>query len=216
MEKASGMKKTNAAWSADIFKSGNTFELFIVDEGSRQTIVCSPVDLADASSVINLLRGAFSSFGAPAELRTDGATFFARFFIGIILGLVAEFAFMVPSTRMVLSSSAARWKHRKQIGGLKSVSDSRFEVLGLNIEDTVTIEFARFLPLVGLSTGETFHGVRNSIESARRPTEFARSARCWKTFRNRRPSTCIDGFSMAIWFSNCTQTRSAALQMGRA
>ena|SRR6266436_2986609 len=77
MEKASGMKKTNAAWSADIFKSGNTFELFIVDEGSRQTIVCSPVDLADASSVINLLRGAFSSFGAPAELRTDGATFFA-------------------------------------------------------------------------------------------------------------------------------------------
>jgi hypothetical protein len=77
MEKASGMKKTNAAWSADIFKSGNTFELFIVDERSRRTIVRSPVDLADASSVINLLRGAFSSFGAPAELRTDGATFFA-------------------------------------------------------------------------------------------------------------------------------------------
>jgi hypothetical protein len=44
---------------------------------------------------------------------------FARFFIGIIPGLVAEFAFMVPSTRVVLSSSAARWKSRKPIGGLK-------------------------------------------------------------------------------------------------
>ena len=42
-----------------------------------------------------------------------------RFFIGIILGLVAEFAFMVPSTRMVMSSFAARWMGRKQIGGLK-------------------------------------------------------------------------------------------------
>ena len=42
-----------------------------------------------------------------------------RFFIDIILGVVAEFAFMVPSTKMVLSSSAARWKRRKQIGGLK-------------------------------------------------------------------------------------------------
>jgi hypothetical protein len=77
MEKASGMKKTNAAWSADIFRSGNTFELFIVDEGSRQTIFRSPVDWADASSVINLLRGAFTSFGAPAKLLTDGGTFFA-------------------------------------------------------------------------------------------------------------------------------------------
>src|ERR1700741_957606 len=52
-------------------------------------------------------------------LRTPTGPFFARFFIGIILGLVVEFAFMVPSTRMVLSSSAARWKRRKQIGGLK-------------------------------------------------------------------------------------------------
>jgi hypothetical protein len=52
-------------------------------------------------------------------LRTPTGSFFARFFIGIILGLVAEFAFMVRSTRMVLSSSAARWKSRKQIGGLK-------------------------------------------------------------------------------------------------
>jgi hypothetical protein len=52
-------------------------------------------------------------------LRTPTGPFFARFFIGIILGLVAEFAFMGQSTRVVLSSSAARWKSRKQIGGLK-------------------------------------------------------------------------------------------------
>ena len=52
-------------------------------------------------------------------LRTPTGPFVARFFIGIILGLVARFAFMVPSTRMVLSSSAARWKSPKQIGGLK-------------------------------------------------------------------------------------------------
>ena len=45
-------------------------------------------------------------------LRTPTGPFFARFFIDIILGVVAEFAFMVPSTRMVLSSSAARWKSR--------------------------------------------------------------------------------------------------------
>jgi hypothetical protein len=53
------------------------------------------------------------------RLRTPTGPFFVRFFIDIILGVVAEFAFMVPSTRMVLSSSAARWKRRKQIGGLK-------------------------------------------------------------------------------------------------
>ena len=53
-------------------------------------------------------------------LRTPTGSFFARFFIGIILGLVAEFPFMVPSTRVVLSSSAARLMGRKQIGGLKS------------------------------------------------------------------------------------------------
>ena len=50
------------------------------------------------------------------RLRTPTGPFFVRFFIDIILGVVAEFAFMVPSTRMVLSSSAARWKRRKQIG----------------------------------------------------------------------------------------------------
>jgi hypothetical protein len=41
-------------------------------------------------------------------LRTPTGPFFARFFIGIIPGLVAEFAFMVPSTKLVMSSSAAR------------------------------------------------------------------------------------------------------------
>ncbi|MBT1517532.1 hypothetical protein KIP88_45475, partial [Bradyrhizobium sp. SRL28] len=62
--------------------------------------------------------------GTPAViqrgLRTPTGPFFARFFIGIILGLVAEFAFMGQSTKLVMSSSAARWKGRKQIGGLKS------------------------------------------------------------------------------------------------
>jgi hypothetical protein len=53
-------------------------------------------------------------------LRTPTGPFFARFFIGIILGLVAEFAFMGQSTKLVISSSAARWKSRKQIGRLKS------------------------------------------------------------------------------------------------
>ena len=42
-----------------------------------------------------------------------------RFFISIILGLVAEFAFMGPSTRLVMSFFAARWMGRKQIVGLK-------------------------------------------------------------------------------------------------
>jgi hypothetical protein len=53
------------------------------------------------------------------RLRTPTGPFFARFFIGIILGLVAEFAFMVPSTRLTKSSSAARWKSRKQTVGWK-------------------------------------------------------------------------------------------------
>jgi hypothetical protein len=52
-------------------------------------------------------------------LRTPTGPFFARFFIGIILGLVAEFAFMGPSTRLVMSFFAARWMGRKQIVGLK-------------------------------------------------------------------------------------------------
>src|SRR3979411_2699503 len=52
-------------------------------------------------------------------LRTPIGPFFARFFIDIILGLVAEFAFMGPSTRLVTSFFAARWMGLKQIVGLK-------------------------------------------------------------------------------------------------
>jgi hypothetical protein len=52
------------------------------------------------------------------RLRTPTGPFFARFFIGIILGLVAEFAFMTPSRRLTMSSFAARWMGRKQnVGG---------------------------------------------------------------------------------------------------
>jgi hypothetical protein len=40
-------------------------------------------------------------------LRTPTGPFFARFFIGIIPGLVAEFAFMGQPTKLVMSSSAA-------------------------------------------------------------------------------------------------------------
>jgi hypothetical protein len=52
-------------------------------------------------------------------LRTPTGPFFARCFIGIILGLVAEFAFMRVSTRLMMSSFAARWIGRKQIVGWK-------------------------------------------------------------------------------------------------
>jgi hypothetical protein len=52
-------------------------------------------------------------------LRTPTGPFFARFFIDIILGLVAEFALMGPSTRLGMSFFAARWMGRKQIVGLK-------------------------------------------------------------------------------------------------
>jgi hypothetical protein len=52
------------------------------------------------------------------RLRTPTGPFFARFFIGIILGLVAEFAFMRPSRRLTMSCFAARWMGRKQnVGG---------------------------------------------------------------------------------------------------
>jgi hypothetical protein len=53
------------------------------------------------------------------RLRTPTGPFFARFFIGIILGLVAEFAFMRPSTRLMMSSFAALWMRRKQNVGWK-------------------------------------------------------------------------------------------------
>ncbi|MCK1486089.1 hypothetical protein IVB25_26220 [Bradyrhizobium sp. 193] len=53
------------------------------------------------------------------RLRTPTGPFFARFFIGIILGLVAELAFMGLSTRLMLSFFAARWMGREQIVGWK-------------------------------------------------------------------------------------------------
>ena len=52
-------------------------------------------------------------------LRTPTGSFFARFFIGIILGLVAEFAFIRPSTRLMMPSFAARWMGGKQNVGWK-------------------------------------------------------------------------------------------------
>jgi hypothetical protein len=68
-----------------------------------------------------LVQGSMRS-GAIVQrgLRTPTGPFFARCFIGIILGLVVEFAFMGPSTRLVISFFAARWMGRKQIVGLKS------------------------------------------------------------------------------------------------
>src|SRR5216683_7142478 len=50
-------------------------------------------------------------------LRTPTGPFFARFFIDIILGLVAKFTFTERSTRLMKSHSAARWMDRKQIVG---------------------------------------------------------------------------------------------------
>src|ERR1700726_4339222 len=59
-----------------------------------------------------------ASLVVQQRLRTPTGPFFARFFIGIILGLVAEFAFMRPSRRLTMSSFAARWMGRKQnVGG---------------------------------------------------------------------------------------------------
>jgi hypothetical protein len=87
------------------------------------------------------------------DLRTPTGPIFARFFTGMILGLVVEFAFMVPSTRMVLSSSGARWNSRKQIGRLECrpgrsteadiegrrlwIPGSRFARPGMTAESTV-------------------------------------------------------------------------------
>jgi hypothetical protein len=53
------------------------------------------------------------------RLRTPTGPFFARFFIGIILGLVAEFAFMGLSTRLTMSFFAALWTDRRRTVGWK-------------------------------------------------------------------------------------------------
>jgi hypothetical protein len=74
---------------------------------------------------VSLIRGAAvkARVGTPAivqkRLRTPTGPFFARFFIGITLGLGAEFAFMDPSTRVMVLFFAARWTGRKQIVGWK-------------------------------------------------------------------------------------------------
>src|SRR6478736_10106430 len=63
---------------------------------------------------VGLIRGAvvkarmWATAIVQRGLRTPTGPFFARFFIGIIPGLVAEFAFMGQSTKLVMSSSAAR------------------------------------------------------------------------------------------------------------
>ncbi|MFK4496060.1 hypothetical protein ABIF86_000351 [Bradyrhizobium japonicum] len=49
--------------------------------------------------------------------RTPTGPFFARFFIDIIPGLVAEFAFMEGSRRLMMSLSAALLMDRKRIDG---------------------------------------------------------------------------------------------------
>src|ERR1700730_13792117 len=53
------------------------------------------------------------------SLRTPTGPLVARFFIGIIHGLVDGSTFIGPSTKPVISFFAARWMGRKQIGGLK-------------------------------------------------------------------------------------------------
>jgi hypothetical protein len=68
---------------------------------------------------ILLQRAMRSNAVVQQRLRTPTGPFFARFFIGIILGLVAEFAFMRPSTRLIMSSFAARWMSREQNVGWK-------------------------------------------------------------------------------------------------
>jgi hypothetical protein len=56
-------------------------------------------------------------FVVQQGLRTPTGPFFARFFIDIIPGLVAEFAFMERSIGLAMSLSAVRWMDRKQIVG---------------------------------------------------------------------------------------------------
>ena len=59
-----------------------------------------------------------TDFIVQQGLRTPTRPFFVRFFIGIIPGLVAESAFMRPSTKLK-SFFAARSMGRKRIDGLK-------------------------------------------------------------------------------------------------
>ncbi|MGX1168832.1 hypothetical protein [Bradyrhizobium sp. CB1015] len=56
-------------------------------------------------------------FVVQQDSRTPTKPFFARFFIDFIPGLVAEFAFMERSGRLMMSLSAALWMDRKRIDG---------------------------------------------------------------------------------------------------
>jgi len=55
---------------------------------------------------------------AQRGLRTPTGPFFAKCVIGIIPGLVAEFTFIGPSTKL-MSFFAAHWMDRKRIVGWK-------------------------------------------------------------------------------------------------
>ncbi|MCK1724546.1 hypothetical protein [Bradyrhizobium sp. 142] len=72
---------------------------------------------------VGLIRGAvvkarmWSLSVVQQGLRTPTGPFFARFFIGIIPGLVAKFTFVGLSTRLVMLFFAARWMGRKQTVG---------------------------------------------------------------------------------------------------
>jgi hypothetical protein len=72
---------------------------------------------------VGLIRGAVVKARMWA---TSTGPFFARFFIGIIPGLVAEFAFMGQSTKLVMSSSPARWKGHVARGPIRTSLD-RYE-----------------------------------------------------------------------------------------
>jgi hypothetical protein len=52
-------------------------------------------------------------------LRTPTGPFYARYYIGIILGSVAMFVFMGPSTKRMALFSAALWIVRELIAGWK-------------------------------------------------------------------------------------------------
>ncbi|KRR28325.1 hypothetical protein CQ14_40630 [Bradyrhizobium lablabi] len=67
-------------------------------------------------------------------MRPSTGLAFARFLIGILLGLVAEFTHGAVA-RMMLPSFAARWMDRKRIVAVGSSMDLRSEdmVLTLNL-----------------------------------------------------------------------------------
>lgn len=80
------MKSIDTTWSADMSRTGNAFELLIIDERSGRNIISAPIDPRDISSGTELMKEAFRSFGAPDELRTDRGAFFAsRFFADLLL-----------------------------------------------------------------------------------------------------------------------------------